>query len=144
MKLAVSACLLGHRCRYNGKELEALDLEGFNVLPLCPELLGGLPVPRPPAEIKGSRVINLKGEDLSEAFARGAKKALELMEAQGVTLVLLKENSPSCGVKRIYDGSFTGKKTPGKGIFTRLVEEKNYRVFSEEEMDLLRGLRDEK
>ncbi len=144
MKLVVSACLLGCGCRYNGKKLQALDLGNFECFPVCPEVMAGLEVPRPPAELRGARVINSLGQDLTQAFIQGALEALELVEREAIELALLKENSPSCGVKFVYDGSFSGKKISGQGIFTSLLLDRGIRIFSENELDLLEEVANEK
>ncbi|PKK39325.1 Phosphate butyryltransferase [Clostridiaceae bacterium JG1575] len=138
-KIAVSACLLGHKVRYDGQEkgipqlMEGLAAE--EVLPLCPEVLGGLPIPRAPAERTCSGCVKTKeGQDVTAAFKEGAQKALHLCQAQGVTTVLLKERSPSCGVHERYDGRFCGQRIPGAGVFTELLRAEGIKVYSEEEL----------
>lgn len=143
MKILVSACLLGCNCRYNAKVLQALDLEGFETVAVCPEVLGGLPTPRPPSEIKDGRVLSIEGRDVTQAFEKGAKKALEIMEKEGISLALLKESSPSCGSQLIYDGSFTGRKIPGQGVFARMLSERGYEVFSEDQLKELKVRKNE-
>ena len=110
--ILVSACLLGCACRYDGASkphpaILRLARERA-VIPVCPEQLGGLPTPRPPAEIQGERVINREGRDVTAQYRAGAEATLRLAIAEGCTLALLKEKSPSCGSGRVYDGSFTG------------------------------------
>lgn len=144
MKILISACLLGCSCRYDGGSLEKIDLPGFTFFPVCPEGLAGLPTPRPPSERQGKRVVNIKGEDLSSSFYLGAKLALEMMEKENIHIALLKENSPSCGVNWIYDGSFSGKKVKGRGVFAELLLEKGYKVFSENQREALKEERDDK
>lgn len=139
MKILVSACLLGCNCRYNGETLEPLDLEGFELIAVCPEVLGGLPTPRPASEIIGVRVFSIDGKDVTQAFNDGAKKALEIMDKKAIKVALLKENSPSCGPNFIYDGSFSGKKIVGAGIFARLLTERGKIVFSENQLDQLKA-----
>ena len=111
-KLIISACLLGENCRYDGKSKPcpaAMALgEHYQLLPVCPEQMGGLDTPRPPAEIQGERVINREGRDVTAQYRAGAEATLRLAIAEGCTLALLKEKSPSCGSGRVYDGSFTG------------------------------------
>ena len=149
-KILVSACLVGERVRYNGivKNFESHVLKYWNrlgwVVAICPEVAGGLPVPRPSSEISGSdgnqvlnghkKVINIKGQDVTKYFLDGAQKALELSSLLGISLAILKEGSPSCGSNYIYDGSFSGIKKPGKGVTAALLEENGIRVFSEREI----------
>ncbi len=143
MKILVSACLLGCNCRYNGEALESLDLEAFEVVPVCPEVLGGLPTPRPASEIVGDRVLSIEGRDVTQAFKDGAKKALDIMDKEAIKVALLKESSPSCGANFIYDGSFSGKKIGGAGIFARLLTERGLEVFSENQLDQLKARKNE-
>lgn len=143
MKILISACLLGFPCRYDGRALEKVNLDGFELYPVCPEVLGGLSTPRPPSERKGRKIVNIKDEDVSESFRLGAKAALEIMKKQNIQVAFLKENSPSCGVDLIYDGSFSGNKVKGKGVFTELLLEKGYRVYSENQIETLKEEMDE-
>ena len=121
MKIAVSACLLGHNCKYNGgnnRSQKVLDyIEGHEVIPVCPEVAGGMPTPRVPVERKGDRAINRNGEDVTEFFLRGVEKTMKKM--QDVDLAILQPRSPSCGCKQIYDGSFTKTLIDGKGMFAQ-------------------------
>lgn len=119
--IAVSACLLGYHCKYNGKN--NLDpkivsyLQDNIVLPICPEEFGGLPTPRIPSEIQNDgRILNQKGQDVSCCFQRGLLVTLEIMKKHQSTKAILKDGSPSCGFTQIYDGSFTGTKIEGMGI----------------------------
>ena len=126
-KLLVSACLLGENCKYSGGNnyspaAAALGAR-FELIPVCPEQLGGLPTPRIPAERVGDRVLNRAGEDVTEAFRRGAEKALETALAQGIKRALLQERSPSCGCEAVYDGTFSGMLVPGQGVTAQLLRE---------------------
>ena len=125
MKIAVSACLLGHDCKYNGgnnRSQKVLDyIEGHEVIPVCPEVTGGMPVPRVPVELKNSRAINRDGEDVTEFFQKGVKLTMEKM--QDIDLAILQPRSPSCGCKQIYDGSFTKTMIEGKGMFAQALAE---------------------
>jgi len=149
-KVLVSACLIGENVRYNGRvkvnESRVLGdwkLQG-RLVPFCPEVGGGLPVPRPCSEISGhdgstvlhghARVMNIKGKDVTQYFLTGAQKALELARLHKIKLAVLKDGSPSCGSTYIYDGSFSVIKKPGKGITTVLLVENSIRVFSEREI----------
>ena len=138
MKIVVSACLLGENCKYSGgnNRSEALLalLEGHEVIPVCPEVLGGLPVPRVPAEIVDGAVINRNGISVDTEFRRGAAEALEICRREKPDLVILQPRSPSCGVGSVYDGTFAGKRIPGNGIFAALAAENGFRVESAEEI----------
>lgn len=146
-KLIVSACLAGERCRYSGDgfqeypELRRLVKEG-KAIPVCPEVLGGAPVPRDPCEIRGgdgfdvldgrARVFSSRGEDKTTVFVRGAAAVLDLARRAGARTAVLKERSPSCGSSAIYDGTFTGAKVPGCGCAAALLLREGLDVYSEE------------
>ncbi|EEG76582.1 DUF523 domain-containing protein [Dethiobacter alkaliphilus] len=146
--ILVSACLLGVNAKYNAgnnRNAAVLALSGeLNLLPVCPEQLGGLPTPRPAAEISGgageqvlqgrARVCTAAGQDRSEAFLRGARETLSLAELYGVRAAIFKARSPSCGCGRVYDGSFAGTLQPGDGVTTALLKQKGISVFTEEEV----------
>ena len=151
IKLLVSACLMGEHVRYNGGAVKILDrrlLECWQgqdrVVLFCPEVAGGLMVPRPCSEIShgdgkkvlcgDSRVINIHGNDVTESFLKGAQKAVELARSMKIRMAVLKDGSPSCGSAYIYDGRFAGIKKPGKGVTAALLEENDIRVFSEREI----------
>ena len=147
-KIMVSACLLGANCRYDGKAkpVDGLErqLEGYRIIPFCPECLGELPVPRLPAEIQAgegatvlageSRVLNRQGGDYTSRFIAGARRTVELYRENQPKYVLLKANSPSCGVGRIYDGSFSGRLKPGDGVTAALLRQEGAMIFAEEEL----------
>ncbi|MGQ7959852.1 DUF523 domain-containing protein [Pseudomonas sp. SP16.1] len=149
-KILVSRCLLGHRVRYDGGAHGPFDLlqrwldEG-RVVALCPEVAGGLPTPRPPAEIRGGQggavlegrlaVLTVDGEDVTAAFLAGAQQALALVREHGIRLALLKARSPSCGNLENYDGSFGGVRVPGEGVTAALLRREGVQVFSEEQLD---------
>ena len=143
MNILVSRCLLGEPCRYDGRsvpvpELEKLRQAGHVLIPVCPEVLGGLPTPRSPAERQpDGRVVNRAGEDVTDAYLEGAGRTLALALEAGCTLAVLKAKSPSCGCHEIYDGSFTGRLVPGQGVAARLLEESGIRVVDETELDSL-------
>lgn len=134
-RILVSACLLGVNCRYNGtgQEMEAVTalMEDYELIPVCPEVFGGLSTPREPAEQKDGRVIARDGRDVTEQFARGAEEALKLAKLYGCRCAVLKERSPSCGYGEIYDGSFGKKLVPGNGIAAGLLAEHGIRVLGE-------------
>lgn len=141
--IAVSACLAGERCRYDGAtkpvaELEAL-VERGEAVAVCPEVLGGLPTPRVPSERQGDRVVSAEGVDVSAAFRLGAERALARCLEQGCTSAILKARSPSCGRGEIYDGSFTGALVPGDGVFSELLLAVGIAVHTEEELPACLG-----
>ena len=133
MKIMVSACLLGEKCKYNGgdnySEKVIEYIRGHEVIPVCPETAGGLPTPRLPCEIVGGEVFDSSGTSRDKEFRDGAKKCLELAKAEEADLVILQSRSPSCGVGTIYDGSFSGKLIPGSGVFASLLRENGVRVI---------------
>lgn len=133
--ILMSACLAGRNCKYNGGNneiscLKKLCDEGKAVL-VCPEVAGGLPVPRLSCEIRGNRVYNTAGEDVTEYFVRGAEKSLKTARENGCTLAVLKANSPSCGVGQIYDGTFSHTKIRGDGIFAALCRKEGIECVTE-------------
>ena len=138
MKVMVSACLLGENCKYNGGNNLNPDLlrllSGHTVIPVCPEVLGGLPVPRIPAEIVNGAVVNREGISVDDAFRRGAEKALELAAAERPDLVILQSRSPSCGTRQVYDGTFSGTLVRGKGVFAEMAVNAGFRVMDAEEV----------
>ena len=135
MVILVSACLLGVACRYDGKKKpnEAVIslLKKHTLIPVCPEILGGLPTPRPPAEITDGRVVNREGLDVTDAYLRGAREVLRLARLLNADGVILKDMSPSCGTDEIYDGSFTRRRTDGTGVTAALLREAGIPVFGE-------------
>jgi uncharacterized protein YbbK (DUF523 family) len=152
-KVLVSSCLLGEQVRYDNQILPNCSptlLEwvkrGF-IIPVCPEIAGGLSVPRPSAEIqKGdgkdvldgtAKVVAINGKDVTNAFLRGAREALRLAEEHDVEFAILKARSPSCGSKKIYDGSFSGNLKQGQGVTAALLEKAGIQVVNEHEINQL-------
>ena len=149
-KLLISRCLLGHRVRYDGgasgpyAQLAQWQAEG-RVIALCPEVAGGLPTPRAPAEIPGGQgaqvldgtapVMTVEGEDVTAAFVSGARQALALVQQHGIGIAILKANSPSCGNVLTYDGSFSATKVEGQGVTAALLIRAGVQVFSELQLD---------
>lgn len=143
MKLLISACLLGLSCRYDGgkkplagKYLSEL-MDKFELVPVCPEMLGGLPTPRAPSEKRDGGVFMRSGEDVTDNYLRGARQSLYLAELFGCRCALLKQRSPSCGSGQIYDGSFTGTVISGSGVTAELLMDKGIKVYSEENIQEL-------
>jgi uncharacterized protein YbbK (DUF523 family) len=150
-KILVSACLLGRNVRYNGvvlpctSEILARWQHEGRLVPVCPEVAGGLPIPRPAAEIVANRdghnvlthkgrVVNRAGDDVTAQFIAGALDALKTAQQHGVTLAILKENSPSCGSRAIYDGTFSGTRKAGQGVTAALLTQHGIHVVSEENL----------
>lgn len=143
-KILISACLLGENVKYDGgnNALESGILSKWKdedvLVPLCPEVLGGLSVPRPACEVlKGTKTVVAKtGEDVSVAFAKGARESLRIAQEEGAVMAILKARSPSCGKDVIYDGTFTSTRVNDSGITCKLLQENGIMVFSEEELRL--------
>ena len=138
MRILCSACLLGARCRYDGQGKPTQRvielLKNHELIPVCPEQLGGLSTPRPPCEMQGDgRVLNRQGDDKSAEFTRGAEEALMLLRLTGCKAALLKARSPSCGKGMIYDGSFSGTLKPGNGVFAQKLVNEVIPVYTEED-----------
>ena len=138
MNIAVSACLLGTPCRYDGgsKPCETVIALGerHTLVPVCPEVMGGLSTPRTPSEIVCAEpycVHNAEGADNTEAFVRGAELALACAQEHACELAILKAKSPSCGIGRVYDGTFTGTVIPGDGVTAQLLKANGIQVVGE-------------
>ena len=129
----VSACLLGQKCKYNGGDnysAKVIDfIKGHEVIPVCPETAGGLTTPRLPCEIVDGRVINTAGESRDKEFREGAAVCLDLAKKNNIDLAILQSRSPSCGVDRIYDGTFSGKLIEGSGVFASLLRENGFKLM---------------
>ena len=137
-KVVVSACLLGENCKYNGgnnfSEAVARFIAGREVIPVCPEVLAGLGTPRTPIEIRGDRVVSRDGIDVTERLKRAVEEILERLQNEDVDCVILKSRSPTCGVRQVYDGSFTGTLVDGAGVLAKALMEQGYRVLDAEEV----------
>lgn len=146
--ILISACLIGKRCRYDGggfdryPELARLVEDG-KALPVCPEQLGGLPTPRPPAELQGgdgqdvlagkARITREDGQDVTDAFLAGAEATVRIARESGATAAVLKARSPSCGCKQVYDGSFSGALKDGKGLTAAMLEAEGLALYDEDD-----------
>lgn len=138
MNILVSACLLGLECRYDGRdnlkpEIKKL-LREHCLIPVCPEVMGGLPTPRVPAERVGDRVIAQNGSDVTAAYEKGAREALKLAQLYGCQAAILKERSPSCGVGVIYDGTFSHTLTEGDGVAASCLRKNGVQVWGESQI----------
>lgn len=147
--VAISACLCGEGCRYDGQavpnELFSKLENELTLLPVCPEVDGGLPIPRPPAEIKDDRVITEAGRDVTSYFEEGAEACLEKAQAGAAIAAILKSRSPSCGVGQVYSGDFDRKLVDGDGLFTRALKREGIACISNENVpemtDLIKELK---
>lgn len=133
-----SACLLGVKCRYDGKSKANRKVirlsKKATLIPVCPEQLGELPTPREPAEQKGRKVFTKSGKDVTSSFKKGAKEVLKLAKLFGVKKAILKQRSPSCGSGQVYDGTFSGKVIKGDGITASLLKRNGIEVISKEDL----------
>lgn len=139
--ILVSACLLGAACRYDGgsrpNDAVWALAERYRLIPVCPEVMGGLPIPREPSEIVGDRVLSRTGKDVTAEYRCGAERTLSLARKFGCRAALLKEKSPSCGTGTIHNGKFDGGLIDGYGIAARLLRENGIAVFGESRSDEL-------
>ena len=139
--IIISACLLGEPCRYDGASknhpLATRLREKYNLIPVCPEVFGGLPTPRIPSEIMGDRVVNKVGVDVTAEYHRGAEVALAMAREGKVAFAVLKARSPSCGKGEVYDGTFTGTLRRGHGITVAAFLEAGIPVYTEDEIESL-------
>lgn len=143
MNILISACLLGIDCRYDGtgffiEKLHALK-DKYHLIPVCPEIFGGLKTPRNPAEIIGDRVITKNGEDVTKNYQKGANEVLKLAKFYDCKLAILKERSPSCGYGEIYDGTFSGTVINGNGVTAELLIENGIKVIGESQINRTMG-----
>ena len=138
--MLVSACLAGQCCRYDGKSCTVSQVEEWvksgKAVPICPEVAGGLEVPRTPCEIRSTaqgdrRVLSKNGRDCTDAFMRGAKEALRITKQFNISKAVLKSHSPSCGYGQIYDGTFTGRLVGGNGMTAELLSQNGVEIYDE-------------
>ena len=139
MKVLVSACLLGINCKYNGGNNLSPELvrflEDHEIIPVCPEILGRRPIPRPPVEIVNGVVREKDGTDRDREFRDGAAEGLRIAREHGIDLAILQSRSPSCGVNEVYDGTFSGTKKTGHGVFADLLIKEGFKVIDIEDFD---------
>ncbi len=136
--IIVSACLAGLNCTYNledktNKKVLQLVKEG-KAIPLCPEQLGGLPTPRTPSEQKGSKVFTKEGKDVTAKFQKGAEEVLKIAKLVNSKKTILKARSPSCGFRKIYDGTFTKTLIKGNGVTADLLNKNGIKILTEEDI----------
>ena len=136
MRVLVSACLLGYNCKYNGKNnLNSKIVEllkTHEVIPVCPEMFGGLSCPRIPCEKVGDRILDKEGNDCTKQFIKGAEEALNIAKEKQVDFVILQKRSPSCGNSVIYDGTFKGNLIAGNGVFAQKLQSLNIPIMEAE------------
>lgn len=140
-KLIISSCLVGLPARYNGEKvvhplIDALE-EKYDLIAVCPETLGGLDIPREPAELRGGRVITKSGQDVTQEYEKGAAIALDIAKGLSIKKAVFKERSPSCGYGLIHDGTFTDGMVKGHGVCTRLFLENGIEIFTENDIKKL-------
>lgn len=138
-KIAVSACLLGENCKYSGgnnrNEAVLEFIKDKEVIPVCPEVAGGLPTPRVPVELVNGVAVNREGGNVDKEFRLGVERMLDKLAGEDIELVVLQPRSPSCGTKQIYDGTFTGTLTAGQGMFAKALMENGYKVVEPDELE---------
>lgn len=142
MNILVSSCLLGERCRYDGKskgvnEVIALSKK-YNLIPICPEVMGGLSVPRDPCEIIGDRLVSKEGRDCTAEYNKGAQIALEIALKHNCKYAVLKLKSPSCSVNGVYDGTFSKTLVEGMGVTAKLLSQNGIKVLGENQIHLIK------
>lgn len=138
MKILVSACLLGENCKYNGNNNYNKNLaefvKGHEVIAVCPEVLGGLSVPRKPAEIVNGVVMTKEHVSVDEEFRKGAAVAFKMAVDNHIDLAILQSRSPSCGVNQIYDGNFGGRLIEGQGVFAQMLKQAGIKIIDVEDL----------
>lgn len=138
--VVVSSCIMGDNCKYNGGNNYnpgvAAFLKDKKIIKLCPEILADLPAPRPCAELVDGMVMDADGNDVDAVYRAGIQKALKRIRDLDVELVILQSRSPTCGVNQIYDGTFSGKLKPGRGLFAQALIQAGYTVMDVEDLDL--------
>lgn len=138
MTILVSACLLGENCKYNGgnnlNERVLRYIAGHEIIPVCPEMLGGLPSPRKPVEWRDGHAVTRDGDDWTAEFRLGVARAMALIGDRPIDLAILQSRSPTCGVKQVYDGTFTGRKIPGQGALAKALAERGIPLMDAEDV----------
>ena len=138
MKILVSACLLGRNCKYNGGNnfdpKVAAFVEGREVIPVCPEELAGLGIPRVPMEIVNGVLINREGQNIDAQVRKAVAEILARIAGEEIECAILKSRSPTCGVKEVYDGTFSGTRITGMGVLAQALKEAGYRVVDAEDL----------
>ncbi|MDG2944195.1 DUF523 domain-containing protein [Exercitatus varius] len=145
-KILISACLLGENVKYNGGNnfaetlVKLLEKYAVEIVPICPEVMSGLPTPRPPAEIRQGDIITITGSSVLSEFQQGANLTLQKANSENINIAVLKEKSPSCGSHYVYDGNFANRLIKGEGLTTQLLRQNGIKVFSENDLSELERL----
>ena len=138
MKIAVSACLLGEKCKYNGGcnycEAVVQHVKGREVIKLCPEVKAGLGVPRTPIEIVDGVVKDKNGMSVDADLRNAVAQILKELKDEQIECAILKSRSPTCGVKQVYDGTFSGTLVDGMGILAEALKKAGYQVIDSEDV----------
>lgn len=138
MKIVVSACLLGENCKYSGgnnyNPAVSTRVAGRDIIAVCPEVAAGLGIPRMPIEIRNGEVVRQDGVSVDAAIRGAVEQLLAGLETEQIELCILKARSPTCGVHRIYDGSFTGTLTDGAGVLAQALMDAGIPVLDEEDV----------
>lgn len=144
MKVVVSACLMGRNCKYNGGNNYSAKLQEFlkgkEVIEVCPEVAAGMPVPRPSVEIVEGVVTDIYGKNVDAAYRQGVSNVMEQIQGEDIEFAVLQSRSPTCGVKQIYDGTFSKKLIEGRGILAEALVQAGYRVIDVEDIENLQNL----
>ena len=139
MKILVSACLLGRNCKYNGgnnyDENVVQFLQDKQIIPVCPEVLAGLGVPRTPIEIVNGILLDRDGNSVDAALRRAVQQILEQVSGEAIECAILKSRSPTCGVRQVYDGTFSGTLTDGSGVLAQALSDAGYQVIDAEALE---------
>lgn len=137
MKVLVSSCLMGYNCKYNGGNnlnTKVVDfLRDKEVIEICPEMLGGMSIPRPCAEMVNGIIMESNGKNVDKEYRKAVELALEKIKGEDIDFAILQSRSPTCGVNKIYDGSFTGKLIKGRGLFAKALINRGYKVVDSED-----------
>lgn len=140
MDILISACLLGIKCRYDGKDNYIENFfekyKDINFIKICPEVDAGMPIPRTPCEIRKNKVFDKNGKETTHFFKKGAEIALKIAKEKNIKIAILKAKSPSCGKDIIYDGTFTRTLTNNDGLTAKLLKNNNIKIFTEKELNL--------
>ena len=139
MKILVSACLLGENCKYNGGNNDspavAEFVKGREVLAICPEMMAGMGCPRTPIEIVDGVLMDRNGKNVDAPMRETVERIMEMLRTEEISCAVLQSRSPTCGVNEIYDGTFSGRRIPGSGIFARRLKDEGYCVMDAEDIE---------
>ena len=138
MKILVSACLLGENCKYNGGNNYSVAVAEFlkewEILSICPEMMAGMGCPRTPIEIRNGVLVDKDGNNVDAALRAAIAQTLKRIRNEGIECAILQSRSPTCGVKEVYDGSFSGKLIPGSGVLAQALRAEGYQIIDAEDI----------